>query len=196
MVCVHCGYQLPPLSRPGRKYCSDRCRGRAQRHQPYTGPNRRWTPLHPVDEPAIRFRWRQPRMPRTHLPAQPDMVQRRMQAGCAPPTSQQGRRESDRGADDNGSDGDVPTDGHPDGAGGDGSMHLTRSPTTTRRGSSAWGTTTSTVSGWAAEQSGTTYKCSYPDGGQDICIRMDVGISEKVAGACVYYPSGTSPGPL
>jgi hypothetical protein len=49
--CEHCGYPLPPLARPGRKYCSDRCRKRAQRHLPYTGSRRGWTPRHPADEP-------------------------------------------------------------------------------------------------------------------------------------------------
>ena len=52
--CGHCSHTLPALGRAGRKYCSDRCRKRAQLRLPYTG-HRKWTPTHPVDAPVVRY---------------------------------------------------------------------------------------------------------------------------------------------
>jgi hypothetical protein len=59
--CSHCGWQIPENhpDRVGVKYCSPRCAKRAQRHQPYTG-DRKWTPTHPVDDPVVRYRCRNP----------------------------------------------------------------------------------------------------------------------------------------
>ena len=59
--CSHCGYQITTTDpgRVGLKYCSHRCAKRAQRRQPYTG-TRNWTPTHPVDEPVVRYRCRNP----------------------------------------------------------------------------------------------------------------------------------------
>ena len=195
MVCVHCGYQLPPLSRPGRKYCSDRCRGRAQRHQPYTGPNRRWTPLHPVDEPAIRFRCANPECR--------EPIYQRNQIWCSAACKQAVRR---RRASRVG----VRVIAALTTTAATAMSLLTGTPTAQAATGPCTDLFAHDYTAWqqcvgdhnvncvrvGSGAVGTTYKCSYPDGGQDICIRMDVGISEKVAGACVYYPPGTSPGPL
>ena len=41
--CAHCGFELPPMrSGPTPKYCSDRCRKRSARHQPYALDAQNW----------------------------------------------------------------------------------------------------------------------------------------------------------